>query len=47
MLDAYDSVIITHTFREGNRVADLLANEGVILAEDANYIGESSCKNKV
>lgn len=47
MLDSCDSVVITHTFREGNRVAILLANEGVILAEDANYIRESSCKNKV
>lgn len=47
MLDSCDTVVITHTFGEGNRVANLLANEGLILTKDANYIEESLCKNKV
>lgn len=39
--------MITHTLREGNRVANLLANEGFYLEEDTKYIREVSCKKGV
>lgn len=47
LLNDYDSVFISHTLREGNKIADLLANEEVYLEEDAKYIGEAYCKKDV
>lgn len=47
LLNDYDSILISHILREGNKVANLLANEGVYLEEDVNYIREAQCKKNV
>lgn len=47
LLNNYVSISIIHTLREGNKVADLLANEGVNLENDVKYIGETHCKREV
>lgn len=44
ILNNYVSIILTHTFKEGNKVADILANEGVNLEKGVKYIGEDHIK---
>lgn len=47
ILNNYVSISITHTFREGNKVVDILDNEGVNLEKDVKYIGETHIKREV
>jgi len=40
LLDAFDSYIISHTLREGNRLADAIANLGFDLDSSLSYFDE-------